>query len=88
MKSQMQSRKSVFCSFFLGFLFFIAAASEFWIPQVQAEEDPPNIIFILVDDLGWTDISCHEVEEDEDLDSKKSDEESVDLTSIGIIGLR
>jgi len=25
----------------------------------QAEEKPPNIVFILVDDLGWTDLACY-----------------------------
>ncbi|MFP6584262.1 MAG: sulfatase-like hydrolase/transferase, partial [Candidatus Hydrogenedentota bacterium] len=28
-------------------------------PHALAEERPPNIIFILVDDLGWTDLGCY-----------------------------
>ena len=31
-----------------GFLFPVCAA-----------EEPPNVVFILADDLGWGDLSCH-----------------------------
>lgn len=43
---------------FLGFWFFFAAQFSVFVQQVKA--DPPyNIVFIMADDLGWTEMNCH-----------------------------
>ena len=39
-------------------LSLVAAATIMFAPQVVAADNPPNIVFILADDLGWTDLAC------------------------------
>jgi len=40
-------------------LFLIAALLVLAPPAQTAERKPPNILFILADDLGWGDLSCY-----------------------------
>ena len=43
-------------SFFVFVIFFVALSSPF---QLMAKKQKPNILFILIDDLGWQDLQCY-----------------------------
>ena len=50
--------RNMVCASFIGCAFTVATTAD-----VQAEETPkPNIVHILVDDLGWQDIASHKLE--------------------------
>lgn len=40
-------------------LLYVVVATSFCPFVIQAEERPPNIVFFLVDDLGWRDVGCY-----------------------------
>lgn len=41
-------------------LLSISAATLLALPaSIQAEKQKPNVVFILIDDLGWKDLSCY-----------------------------
>ena len=39
--------------------FFLAALFSACCPPLSAQETPPNIILMLIDDMGWTDLGCY-----------------------------
>jgi len=45
--------------FFGRCLFCFISGSLVWAASATAENPPPNIILILVDDLGWSDLECY-----------------------------
>ena len=44
--------------FFRAAFSFLGAALLFAAGSATAAERPPNLVFILADDLGWTDLGC------------------------------
>lgn len=57
----MDRSKSVCLVVLLGALLpgVLESAASGWAPDACSDERPPNVVFFLVDDLGWSDLACH-----------------------------